>query len=410
MKIKFNLSLLFLAAVACSENAPREETSQTTPISGENGEGDSEPMSSTSAVYAVGTRIRYSSGRSFYLTLVDDLSPQKLDLSNSLEASGFAYGYAYDGSIFLMDSESLTITRYEVTDELQFVEGDRFSMAAEGVTRFNKTFYFISPTRAVFLDGARSQYVYWNPQTMTVVEARDTGLPSRGDLSAKISVLFQDAERLIVPHGWWRSFGISSFEFEDEIGLQILDRETGDEIALSADSRCALPEGGFFDERGDLYILGRANAGIAQYAASADGACMLRLKKGENEFDPEFFVDVSKLVGSDYVTRVAGKGSRFITQVLGIEATDESIESALTQSRDQLWDWQLVDLEKGTSTSFGLPLSDVAFNPFILKDEQLAFQFEDIEGGTSTLYLVEGEQAKESFTIAGEILQMSRLR
>ncbi len=110
------------------------------------------------------------------------------------------------------------------------------------------------------------------------------------------------------------------------------------------------------------------------------------------------------------MARIAGRGSSFVTQKFEIDSGDASIEQALSQEQRQNWDWTLVDLETMSAQSMGLPLSDRTIPPFVLNEDTFAFQLEDIQAGTSKLYIVEGDEARESISVSGEILQLTRLR
>jgi hypothetical protein len=102
-----------------------------------------------------------------YVQLLDSLEPQTIDYGEAREFAGYADVWVHEGSIFVSDPESLSITKFHVRDRA-LVQGERISFAAYGITELgfwlNK---FVSSTKAYLLNGPH-EYIVWNPETMEI--------------------------------------------------------------------------------------------------------------------------------------------------------------------------------------------------------------------------------------------------
>ena len=382
---------------------------------GSSAETDPPNLGADAPVYVLGSRIRDPSGRAFFVTVLNDPTPRQLDLSQSRETRGFARSYAHEGAVFLMDSESIVITRYEVTDDLQLVEDGRFSMARLGLASFDPQFYFVAPDRAVYVNAARPELVFWNPTEMVIEEVVPLEIDPREGFRVQVNNVQQVGNRLYMVYGWF-STNIALEPFES-VGVVIVDATSGETIARMEDERCAAGTGGFVRDNGDVYVMGGAlNAAELIFMYDVQPTCMLRIRNGAQEFDADYYVNLTELTGAGGFSGLAGlSNGTFVTRALSNVDPDDFDDIGLGDQLDlfQVWEWLLVDIEAEESTRLGTPLTGVTFPPFVLDDEQLAFPTENITAGTtgtSTLYFVEDGEARESVTVPGEILQLSRVR
>ena len=291
--------LLFFALAGCGDGGASPSDGGTAAAdAGASGDG----------AYVVGSRIRTPDGRAFYASLVPDLSAREIDLSASLELSGFARSYAFDGALFTMDSESLQIVRYDVAEDLGLTESDRFSMAGLGFTRFNLGFLFLDREQALYFDDENYQVVRWNPRQMVIEGSASLDELLREDFEIDLFSLHRVGDRVLVPFAW--TF-IEDFRLVPTVNVAILSASTGELLSVAEDDRCAAAGGAFVGPEGDLYVLGDNGAGA--YSVFGDNdlgpPCLVRIRAGADDFDPDYYVDMRSLTGAGEVARIVGRGA-----------------------------------------------------------------------------------------------------
>ncbi|MEM6295169.1 MAG: hypothetical protein AAGA54_28115 [Myxococcota bacterium] len=397
-----------VSADADTEADPGDDGSNST--SSEGGEDETGNAGAEGdGVYVLGSRIRTPSGRTFYASLLPNLEPQTVDLSKAIELNGFARSFAFDDSMFLMDSESLEIQRYAVDEELQVTFENRVSMAQTGVSTFTTNFVFIAPDRAFYLDIAGLQIIPWNPKEMTVGQPVPIEGVEREGFVAFASGLHATEDRLYVPLGW-TSDDLLENSALPVVGVLIIDAVTGETLSVIEDDRCGVAGGGVLRENGDFYVLGDSADGRYNAFGPVNLApCLTRVLAGTDAFDPDYYVDMRTLTGAPEVGDIVGlPDGTAVTRVV-IDGVDPSaVEDPFDLTLMEIWEWVKIDLDAGTAVRLDIPPSALTFPPFAVGD-RLAVQRER-EDGTSTLYIIEGDGTVESVVVEGEILQFGRLR
>jgi hypothetical protein len=252
-----------------------------------------------------------------YLALLDDISHRSsVDLDRVVEFPGdIAYGTPGDGSVYIVLATEPTIQRWvlDANDELELAS--ELGLAQYGVSDGVRKSppLFLGPERAYYLDHETLQLVVWNPTTMRTLRAISlAGLEEEG-YGMRTNYLHRDGDRLLVSASYWR--------LTDEEGYLKLNRvaiidTTNDAVTYVDDTRCGGVAFQATDSHGHLYLashpghtaalsVGMAHTeGISEPAAS----CLLRVKSGANEFDPDYYVDLNETSGGFTGGLMQGRG------------------------------------------------------------------------------------------------------
>jgi hypothetical protein len=150
------LLTLLLALAACGERG-----------------GARDPDAHGGPVYAVMYEVYDDAGSTSYLSLLDSLDVEEVDLAQAREfGRGRAFIQGYQGKLFVGDAESPTVTRYALSDDGALIEEGTISFANYGLDAgqfdtWNVT--FIGPDKAYLLDFKEGTTIVWNPATMEIV-------------------------------------------------------------------------------------------------------------------------------------------------------------------------------------------------------------------------------------------------
>ena len=385
-----------------------DESDPSDADAGPDAEPDAEPPP-TNPAYLVASRIRTPGGRTFYVSIEPDLEARTLDLSRSLELNGFSRAYAYDGSAFTMDSESLEITRHEVDAALDLQPGASFSMAGLGIRSFRPLFAFLSEERAYYVDLDNDQVVVWNPRAMTLEDTFPLDAVSRAGFESQATSVEVVGDRVFVTLAWTN---FTELSVVPSVAVIVIDAAEDRLEGIFEDDRCAAAGGSFVDENGDLYVVGDNDDGrYAVFGATAlPPPCLLRVPAGADGFDPDYYLDLRETTGAPELGHLAGLPDRTaVTRVIDESVDVDALGGLLELGGSEIWQWVVLDVDAGTSTELDIPLTALPFPPFVM-DGVLYVHREDTEGGISQLYRVEGGAAIESLTVDGEILQLGRIR
>lgn len=270
--------MLSLAVFSCNDDEP--ETNGPEPEEG----GD---------LYALFYRVNTPDGRLHYTTLVEDLMTGEVDPANAIETSGNARFFAPESENYLTiaDPADYSFTRYDITADNEIWEGDRFSMANEGVTDLQNRNIFFSETKAYYIDYTQGQIIVWNPEDMSITKSFD--LPEQlrdGYQGYWVSMPFDEFQivgnRLYIPAGW---LNWDNETYLDKTGLAIIDIENDAVISYAETDRCPMAVMPAVMENGDAYY------GTSYYLPFAttsrekeDCGCILKVEAGADGFDQDY--------------------------------------------------------------------------------------------------------------------------
>ena len=273
------------------------------------GESESEPSNrgGSSELFVVGGWLTTPDDEYVgYLAVLDDLSAaSSVDLGNVIEFPGdIAYGSPGDGSVYVVLATEPTIQRWVLDRDRELVLDDRMGLAHYGVTDGVRKSppIFMAEDRAYYFDQATLQLIVWDPSTMRTLEAISLEGMAEEGYGMRTNYLHRDGDRLLISASYWR--------LTDEEGYLRLNRVAiidtpSHEVSYADDTRCGGIAFQASDSHGHLYLAshpGHAAAlavGMAHTAGISEPApsCILRVKSGESEFDPDYYVDLSELSG-----------------------------------------------------------------------------------------------------------------
>jgi len=167
---------------------------------------------------------------------------------------------------------------------------------------------FISQNRAYMLSPQLDVIVVWDPSAMEIsrtisLELSDIGASGTGGPTLSGFETFAHKGQQVGDSVIWQLVGTNwdTNEIHRVTTLLIVSATADGPARLVEDPRCAGANGGYVDAQGDFYV--RADAYWGYFAAYGDQtaavrSCVLRIRAGEEEFDPDYLVDMTELTGT----------------------------------------------------------------------------------------------------------------
>jgi hypothetical protein len=326
------------AVAGCSDEAdsPRDRTDGTTPA------------------VLVGVFVQTPDARNIYIGAVPEVPEGELDYSDFVEL-GNVDVMTYGGWVFASDRDASTLTRFGVRDDYSLFQYEKKLSFLDYSSAGNfegDEIAFISEHRAYMLPAELDVVVVFDPSTMQITGTIPMDPP---DVPEGFSS-FAHSPTVIGDRVVWQivSTNDDAREIHHAVTLAVADANTDAPVRYISDERCAGANGGHLDERGDYYV--RADAYWGKFAAYGEHAdevqtCILRLRSGGSEFDPDYSVSMESLTGS----RISWpwfhvEGSQYI-------AWAWKPDQALPADEDEYWLTRgfqplLVDLESGNSEPY----------------------------------------------------------
>lgn len=361
----------------------------------------------------VALAIRSPEGSNFYVGAYPSL-PSSVALSEMLETPSGQNAAAFNGFVYVWSPDSGLYTRYAVDDARRLSKSGEVSFVNEGGTG-NIMTRFISPTRAYSMTRDNLQIVVWNPTAMEVLGSIDTsGVLDPKYPSFDYGEPVQFGDYVAWPILW---YDYDNFDFKPSVDV-VLASATSDAPAFAlSDSRCGGGWSLFTDDDGDLYALGNAWFGFAHFfdrdPARQPNDCLLRVKAGTTEFDPDFYVDLNRAADTPAVYHTWRAAGRSVVAAVWDPARDPQ-ELA---SPDDYWtvpmQRKLVRIEDEKSETLdGIPDSSVFSTLDYRLDDQLYMLMSegDQDSSSSTLYRIDGSRAEPAISTPGDLWSIGRIR
>jgi hypothetical protein len=211
---------------------------------------------------------------------------------------GNANAYTSGGYIFV--EQDGIVQRFSVDEDLQLVDGPRFSWQEFGVAGINTTStVFASAERAYTIAPELGVVIVWNPEEMIRIGTLPFEMPERpADMETFVYDGHLAGDKVI-----WNIFSgnFDSISAYPAVTLAIADATSDAPVRIVEDSRC-LPGGpARVDEAGNYFVHGAGYYGYFLAYGDADAtarACILRVAAGEESLDPDFLLDYQTLTGS----------------------------------------------------------------------------------------------------------------
>ena len=344
------MSLSAALTVACGDDEG---------ASGSGGSGGAGGLPTSSEALIVTTRLRSPESDFAYLHVLESFpANRQLDYSRALERE---IGYtSVDGEfVYFVDRTDVSITKYEVTEELQLREVGRMSLQGVGFQgAWEIQWHAGTP---YVLDPFSQDIVRFDPDSMTIVDT--TAVPpeflvERDGLNAGVM-----GYRGVVRDGrmWfnWAWVDYVDFRSVSEVTMSSFPLDGPPVFAEPiSDARC--PFNGSFpfsDPEDYIYAVGLSL--WDPLATPNSPSCVLRVLPDRPEFDPEYELDLlaatnSVAVGGAWPT---DQGRKLLVQYLAVDGpkpADASEFYSIPEYRTAL-----VDLATGDSVDVDVPKATI---------------------------------------------------
>jgi hypothetical protein len=356
------------AAVAGSGGAAGNEAGETSMAAGAAGTGamagggtanagGSASTAEPGAAYVSSSLVFSPEGTVGYVSVLDSLAPQVVDLADAYEFAGAADVWVHEGSVFVSSDESFTITRFDLVDG-SLVERGTLSLATYGLPTFG--FWvntFVAPDKAYVSNGA-FEYIVWNPSTLEITgeialpePAAPAGFqlyPGYADRAAAVR-----GGRLYQPFYWTDE---SFFEFASESRIVVTDVAT-DTVVDEIVAPCPGLDYVTANEQGDLFFSAWVYAPGGAAVLDQAPTCVFEVPAvGE----PRVAFDVASVAGGRQggVLRSLGNGTALLSVL-----HEERFAPSATPSVSELtfaanWRFWSYDFATGTAR----PIDGIDFN------------------------------------------------
>jgi hypothetical protein len=225
----------------------------------------------------------------------------QVDYGGAIELGEFVSSHVMGDAIFVHQPDDATVRKLVVGRDGAITLDETISFAAYGAAGSAGDMVYVSEELAYFIDEGSAQVVVWNPRTLLVSGASPIAEEAlvRGLLPAQISRGIGLGGQGFVAASWrdWESL-----EYHDAAAMGVFDATMQPELRIIEDSRCASTVTTPYDGGdGFVYLISDAALGfdaLANPNRTQKALCVLRMRPGANEFDPEFFVDLGETLGS----------------------------------------------------------------------------------------------------------------
>lgn len=328
------------------------------------GEASGGSDASASSIYAIMYEVYDDSGSISYLSLLDSLELDEVDLSKAREmGSGRAFVQAYNNWLFVGESEEPKVTRYVLDESGKLVaDGEPISFANFGLSygqfdSWNVT--FINPEKAYLLNFDDATTIVWNPSTMEVIGE----LPPPEELT-RPGYSVESTPGALRDGLLFRTFSWVNYddaEYSTDYFLAAYDVESDEVVSLVKETRCPVPGNLVHqDEAGNIYFSNWIWPVAGVFVRDAPAPCVLRVEPGEMSFSKDWTLEYPDVTDGHQGGMFSYlKGGRALVSAFYDERTsyDETTDpwSLVGSNNWKIWS---VDLD----TRRGAPLEGLGFN------------------------------------------------
>lgn len=329
-----------------------------------------------------------------YVPLVSSLDVSRIKLDDAKELDGRASVTAIGKWLYIASSGEPVVNRYTVNANGSLKAAGSLNFSNFGVPQYFSIdawgAVFVSPEKSFIFNGTDGSHIVWNPTTMKI-----TGEIPGPD----ITVSGYNLESIAVVRGnrMYRIFtalNYDTWEFLTEPQyLAVYDLETDTLIDLVEETRCPqLYSRPFVDERGDIYFSGWVWTPGLALTSDYPKSCALRVKAGEDTFDPKWKLDFGKDITDGReagILRYVGDGQALLDVFHDERADIDDKTDPQELSNSANWRLWSVNLEEKS----GAPVEGLGFK---------AGGYQDVQVGDRTFLMVPNETYSE--TTAYEIV------
>lgn len=307
-----------------------------------------------------------------------------LDRSEVSNAEAFEqtfrpYPYVHgDDVIIVQGGYGDQMVRYVRGSDGTLAEAGRMSLPPGS---FGAGVVYASSTKAYLALTQAGKVLIFNPQTMTTtgeIDLTSVGIarnpPNPDDINPEpVLVVIRDGKLFVSLHQ-----AVTGFASADGADIAIIDVATDQFEKVIHDARSASPgvfgfnQSFFVDEQGDLYVYCVASYG---FVPGQEGG-ILRIRSGETEFDPDYFVNLSTAavdvpggrLGFLALPAYDGNG-----QLYGIAEVPALASNPPNYAEDLNFQAVRITLSTGQVTALPLPPSNAIGTGVAIHDGQVVF-------------------------------------
>jgi hypothetical protein len=393
------LALLLAALPACSGDDDGASQTQEGPL-----------FAVPSEVYSAD----FSTSTS-YVSLVPSIDVPRISLDDAREVDGRATVAKLGDYFYIASSSKPVISRFSLNENGTLQAAGTLNFSNYGVPEYFSIDAWggvlVGAEKAYVFNGTDGSHVVWNPATLEITGTIEgPGLVEEG----------YNLESIAVVRGnrMYRLFSFLNYESWEFLPtpqyLAVYDLDTDELLDVKEETRCPqLYSRPFVDENGDIYFSGWVWTPGLTLTGDYPASCALRIKDGEDEFDPDWQLNFAADVTDGReagVMRYLGNGRALLDVFYDERVTiDESTDpqELMNTPNWRLWSF---DLE----TKSGGPIEELDFKAGGYTDVQVDGRNflmvpNDDYSETTAFELLDGE-VKEGVKIQGSVDHIVKLR
>lgn len=396
------LMLLLMSVAGCDEDAD---------------EAAADSGKSQGELFAVPSEVAGAdfSDSTSYVPIVPSLDVEEISLDDAREVNGRASIGTVGKWLFIASSSEPVINRFELRDDGSLKAAGSLNFMNYGVPEFFSIdawgAVFISAEKAYIFNGSDGSHIIWKPTTLEITgEIKGPEITKEG----------YNLESIAVVRGnrMYRVFTLLNYdtwEFLPEPQyLAVYDLDNDEIIDMASESRCPqLYSRPFVDENDDIYFSGWVWTPGLTLTSDYPKSCALRVKKGEDKFDPEWQLNFAEDLTDGReaaILRYLGKGKALLDVFYAERADIDDKTDAQQLANTPNWRTWTVDLEKKT----GAPIESLDFKAGGYTDVRVGdrtfLMVPNDDYSETTAYEVVGDEAIKGFKVRGNSYDMRKLR
>lgn len=253
--------------------------------------------------YLINTAVFDPDSTTTYVKIVNDLDAgTEVDLGSALELNSFVIVDTprdRSGTFFVGLGSEPTLQKYSADEEGTITLVDQVSFAGLGLTSADgliNSMRFVADDKAYFVDPETLQVIIWNPMAMEIVSSFELDGLRLDDHRHVMYFTDVDGDRIVASAGYQRPDQTYA-----PLGRVAIIDTRDDSVVYGEQTRCGFLSWTAQSPAGDIYFVSHSGQAITHEAGvSGDPTfppCMVRMRAGASDFDPDYYVDLTELTG-----------------------------------------------------------------------------------------------------------------
>jgi hypothetical protein len=239
------------------------------------------------------------------LVVLDDLSAKGKVPEGEDFGTDIFYTSNGEGVFFIGRKNQPNIQRWLVKEDGSFQQTGELGLDAYGIAstlaRSLPAVQFVSDTRAYYIDLDKFNVIPFNPSATPMTIYADEVFDFKGiletGLEGQVSTLRREGDSVMVVGRYWNMDGGTANPLVRVAWIDLKSRK----VSYVDDKRCANVASTVTDADGNVYFGSHPALAVANKTGlnmgKSPAACIIRMKKGETTFDPDYFVNLDEVSG-----------------------------------------------------------------------------------------------------------------